>query len=194
MRAKPKWRVLGITGGFGSGKSTAADFFKRRGWQTITLSSYLEKEARSRKVAKITRKILQDIGNEWRERYGNDRLAQKAIEEMERKGAQDVVIDGLRNVGEIDRLRKAGHFWLVAIVSDRKVRFKRLHKIKRRETMPWEKFDTLDRRDLGISEKSSGLQVALCIGLADVYVENNGSLEVLEKKLGKILGRIHTSP
>ena len=71
--------IIGITGAFGSGKSSAADFFKQKGFTRVILSSFLEEEANERRVRNITRKILQDIGNEWRKRYCKEVLAKKAI-------------------------------------------------------------------------------------------------------------------
>ena len=179
--------IIGITGAFGSGKSTAAVFFESKGFKKIILSSFLEEEAAKRGFKKITRKILQDIGNEWRKKYGAGILAKKAIALLKKEGVEKAVIDGIRNVGEIDELRKHHRFTLLAIIADRKVRFDRLVKLKRRETLTWELFTKLDRRDLGIGQKSTGLQVAACQALADVFIENNSGIEEFKNKLEKFL-------
>ncbi len=57
-------KIIGVAGAFGSGKSTAAEFFEEYGFKKIVLSRFLEDEARRRGTKDITRKILQDIGNE----------------------------------------------------------------------------------------------------------------------------------
>lgn len=187
MGTRNKPLIIGITGAFGSGKSTAANFFELNGYKKIILSSFLEKEAKKRGRKKITRKILQDIGNEWRENFGKGILAKKAIEFLQKENKQKAVIDGIRNIGELEVLRNKSDFILLAIVANRKIRFNRLKKLKRRENLTWELFTKLDLRDLGIGEKITGLQVAFCIALADVFVDNNGDNQEFINKLGKFL-------
>lgn len=180
---KYKPLIIGITGAFGSGKSTAANFLESKGLKKIILSSFLEEEAKKRNKERITRRILQDIGNEWREKYGKDILAKKTIEFLRKEKLQNTVIDGIRNLGEIEEFRKNGEFILVAIVANRKVRFERLKSLKRREQLTWDLFERLDKRDLGIGEKQTGLQVAFCIASADVFIDSNGSIEDFQNKL-----------
>ncbi len=179
-------KIIGITGAFGSGKSTAAAFFESNGYKRIVLSDFLEEEAIKRGL-KVTRKVLQDIGNQWREKYGSGVLAQKALEKVSAENSDKAVIDGIRNVGEIEILTNFGNFTLIAIVSDRKVRFGRLKELKRREDLTWELFEKLDSRDAGVNEKETGLQVDKCIEVADIRIENNGSQEEFKNKLEAFL-------
>ncbi len=179
--------VIGITGAFGSGKSTAASFFVSKKYKLITLSSFLEEEVQNRNLPN-TRKVLQDIGNEWRKDYGSGILAKKAIENT--KNHKLIVIDGIRNIGEVEELRKSKNFILVAVISDRAIRFNRIKNHKKREKLTWELFNKLDYRDLGLNEKSTGLQVAFCTAIADVYIENNENIEVFKEKLEEFIKKI----
>lgn len=176
--------IIGITGTFASGKSTAADFFSSKGFKKIILSSFLEEEANRRGFKKITRKILQDIGNEWRKKYGSEILAKNALKFL---GENRGVIDGIRNVGEIDEFRKNSNFVLIACLSDRKVRFTRLKKIKRREHLTWELFNKLDRRDSGVGQGKAGLQVGTCLAMADIFIDNNSGISEFKNKLTNFL-------
>lgn len=171
--------IIGITGAFGSGKSTAASFFVSQKFTQVALSSFLEEEAKKRGVKKITRTILQDIGNEWREKFGKEILAKKALEYIRSHEIQKAVIDGIRNVGEIEFLREEDDFILLGVLANRKTRFSRLSRVKRRESLTWSLFETLDYRDLGIKEKDTGLQVGLCIAVADIFITNNKTKSVL---------------
>lgn len=180
MKRPPFKKIIGITGAFGSGKSAASEFFKKKGFRIITLSSYLEKEALSRKLP-LTRKVLQDIGNELREKYGAGILVAKAFEEL--RSEPMIIIDGIRNLGEVEELKKEKGSILLAIVADREVRFDRLKKLKRREKLTKNLFEYLDLRDLGVNEKITGLQTAFCIALADVYIDSNGNITNFYEKL-----------
>lgn len=176
--------IIGIVGAFGSGKTTAAAYLARKGYKRIYLSSFLEKEAQKRKLP-LTRKILQDIGNEMREENGVGVLMKKAL--LALRGEQKIVIDGLRNFGEIEELRKNPEAIVLGIVANRKVRFERIKKLKRREKLTPKLFLSLDLRDLGVGEKITGLQTAICIAVADVFIDSNGGFEDFYEKLDRFL-------
>jgi len=179
--------IIGITGGFGSGKSAAASFFERKGFVKIVLSSFLEEEAKKRGLKNITRKALQDIGNEWRKKYGGGILARKALEYIEKKKPGKFVVDGIRNKEEIREFKKIKRFILIAIMSSKKNRFNRLRKLKRREYLTFEVFKKLDRRDQGLGQRNTGLQVSACIRAADLKIYNNLDYNAFEVELDKFL-------
>lgn len=185
MNKKPI--LLGITGAFGSGKTTASSFFVERGFELITLSSFLEEELRSSPDGPITRRALQDKGNELRKQFGPGILAEKALDYISKLQKQLVVIDGIRNLGEIEVLRQNPDFVLLAIVANRKIRFDRLKMSPRRESLTMDLFKQLDYRDLGVGENDTGLQTGLCIAMADIFIDNNGSREDLKKKLEGVI-------
>ena len=189
---KNKPLIIGITGAFGSGKSTAADFLKSLGFAKISLAQFLEEELRNRGEKNITRKLLQDLGNEWREKYGAEVLAQKALSLINKKAIKKAVVEGFRNNLEISEFRKQGNFKLIGIVVNRRIRFDRLKKLDRREKLDWELFNKLDNRDLGIGEGKKGLQVAICLALSDIFIENNNGLKELGSKIqDAIKGKIN---
>lgn len=175
--------IIGITGAFGSGKSTAADFLESLGFTKISLAQFLEEELEKKREKKITRKLLQDLGNQWRKTYGAGVLAQKALALINERAIRKVVVEGFRNNLEIDEFRKQTNFKLVGIVVNRKIRFNRLKKLDRREKLDWELFNNLDNRDLGIGEGKKGLQVAICLALSDIFIENNRGLGELKNKI-----------
>lgn len=175
--------IIGITGAFGSGKSTAAAIIESQGYKKIYLSSFLEKEAEDKGLP-MTRHTLQNLGNKLREENGPGILMKMALKAM--RNEEKVVIDGLRNLGEVEELKKHSGV-LLAIVADRKVRYERLKAIKRRETLNLNLFRSLDLRDLGVNEKITGLQTGLCIALADVFVDSNSSMSNFRKDILKFL-------
>jgi dephospho-CoA kinase len=175
--------IIGITGAFGSGKSTSADFLRNFGFVRISLAWFLEEELKNQGRKEIFRTSLQDLGDKWRKKYGPGILAKKAIALIKEKKLQKVVIEGFRNNAEIEELRKFKNFKLIGIVVNRKVRFERLQELNRREKLNWELFNKLDSRDLGIGEGRGGLQVAICLALSDIFIENNCGLKELKNKI-----------
>lgn len=180
-------KIIGISGSFGSGKSTAADFLSSKGYTKIVLSKFLEDALIYSGEKNITRKKLQDLGNSWRELHGEGILAKKAIELINDKKIEKVVIEGFRNIGEIDELKKMGNFTLIALLVNRKTRYERLSRLKRREKLTPELFEKLDYRDMGVGEKITGLQVAVCIAAADIFIENNKTEKDLFRRLDEAL-------
>jgi dephospho-CoA kinase len=175
--------VIGITGPFGSGKSSASDFLQSLGFAKISLVQFLEEELKNRGGKKITRKLLQDLGNELRGKYGAGVLAKKALALINEKRIKKAVVEGFRNSSEIAGFRKQGYFKLIGIVVNRRIRFDRLKKLNRREKLNWELFNKLDNKDLGIGEGKKGLQVGICLALSDIFIENNRGLEELKGKI-----------
>lgn len=183
----PKLHIIGITGAFGSGKSTAAEYLTSIGYTKISLVKFLEDALLYSGEKQITRKKLQDLGNSWRELHGAGILAKKALEYIKEKKLEKIVVEGFRNIAEIEELRGEADLRLIALVVNRNIRYKRVEKLKRREKLTPEVFEKLDYRDLGVGEKDSGLQTAICIAVADVFIENNKTEKDLEKKLKELV-------
>lgn len=181
--------VIGITGPFGSGKTTAASFFETKGFQRITLSSFLEEQLKI-DGKEITRKNLQDLGNLQRSKYGAGVLAKKALEFISQNNIEKAVIDGIRNIGEIEQFKKNSDFTLIGILANRTLRLERLQKLKRREKLTRQLFDKLDYRDIGVGEKETGLQVAVCLSISDYFILNNGEEKEFRQKLEDVLNKL----
>jgi dephospho-CoA kinase len=182
-----KPQILGITGAFGSGKSTASEYIVSLGYKKISLSKFLEDELVSLGETAITREKLQDLGNSWRTEYGSGVLGKKAVELILTNKFDRVVVEGIRNIEEIGELKKIGTVTLIALMVDRSVRYKRLEKLTRREKLTPELFEKLDARDLGLGESDSGLQTALCIALSDIYINNNTNEKDLLIKIEDVI-------
>ncbi|MGB9500085.1 MAG: ribonuclease H-like domain-containing protein [Dissulfuribacterales bacterium] len=90
------WRsrkVIGISGTIGSGKSTATEYLKDKGFISLRFSQILENILEDRNE-EITRSNLQKIGYEIHNSPGQRWLEKKLIEELPKD--KNIVIDGLR--------------------------------------------------------------------------------------------------
>lgn len=191
MTDTPTNFVIGLTGSLGSGCSTLSKALETKGFKRISLSDpikekfrelYPGKEPTKDSFGEDWRAELQDIGNQGRqdgfvEGDTDDHqdywinLAFKAIEDHQ----GDIVIDGIRNIGEVEALRTKypqSHFWLVAVYANYETRWERI-----RERYPNEKvFERDDLRDSNEDERF-GQNVQKCVYEADFVFKNEEPLQ-----------------
>jgi dCMP deaminase len=176
-------KYVALTGYMGSGKGEVAAMLKERGFHYISLSDVVRAEATKRGV-EHTRENLQNIGNELREEHGVGALGKKVRETIEREGKGDWVIDGIRNPGEWEEIRKLSGSQLLGITAQEDVIIKRLIK-RKREGGAFTKEEILERlkKEKGIGEPPSGQQVTKCLDCVDFLIINEGTLPELKQKL-----------
>jgi dephospho-CoA kinase len=180
--------IIGITGPIASGKSVLVEMLIEKGFVYHRLSDEVRDEAKKVGVA-IERKALQDLGNAMREKFGNGYWAERLSKRMEQ--GKNYVIDGIRNPGEVDFLRKMGNFVLVGVNAPVEKRFQWiLARNKDSDPKTLEEVKAMESRDRGVGEAEHGQQSLKCFDMADVYVMNDGTFEELAKKFSELLETI----
>ena len=178
---------IGLTGPIASGKGVAAEYFKSRGFHYISLSKILREIAKQNGIPE-ERKALQDLGNAMREKHGVGFLASEACKKIRAGNTENCVIDGIRNPGEVDELRKnLKGFVLISIDADFDKRFEWAFK-RNKDSDPKTKsgFMSANSRDLGEGEKNTGQAVANCMKIANHIVLNDGTERELTLKIDKL--------
>lgn len=182
-------KVIGLTGTIGCGKEVVSNVLKRKfNCYYVYLSSMIRGELEKKKK-NFNRVTLQDMGNEMRKKYGTHILAMLAIEYLGRD-KEMIIIDGIRNFGEAEYLKKRfkGNFKLIAVDAPKEARFERISKRARKDDPKTiEEFNALDSRDQGEGEPEYGQQTKKCIEKADFVIINDGSVEQLEAKVNEII-------
>lgn len=185
-------KVIGLTGTIGAGKDIVKEFLLARfNCYYVSLSSIIRTET-EKKNPSFNRRTLQDLGNELRKRYGNEILAKLAVEYLQ-SDKELIVVDGIRNPGEIEFLRKkyGEKFALIGVDAPPKLRFERLAKRgSERDPKTWEEFLEMDERDQGIGEPEYGQQTKKCLEQSDFLVFNEGTKEEMEKEISEIIQKI----
>ncbi len=182
---------IGVIGQIASGKRVLTDYLiEKYGFTPFSLSSIVHQELKRQGIKSFSRKTLQDIGDELRRNYGDDILARKIIELIEKNhsSAKRIVIEGIRNPAEVEFFKKIPHFVLIGVKAGRRIRFNRL-KVRNKSWDPtaWREFLAIDRRDWGVGQEKSGQRVGDCMRLADYVLVNNGTIEEFRKKIEKLL-------
>lgn len=181
--------IIGIVGPLACGKGVVADYLiKNFGYVSFSLSFIVHEEAKKRGITTITRTVLQDIGDDLREKEGSGVLAKRAVSLLAERGMDRMVIEGIRNPGEVAHLRTLPGFFLIAVDALQEVRFRRvIERGKPWDPKDWETFKEVDGRDSKDSTNKNGQQVRECMKLADMHLNNDTDLsqfyEAIEKTL-----------
>jgi dephospho-CoA kinase len=184
--------IIGVTGPIASGKGIIASRLESIGYSRVSLSDEVRKEAR-RLGLPDQREVLQNVGDSLRSEFGNNVLAQRVaqtIEEMRVKDpAQKVVVDGLRNPGEITYLQEHFGMYTIGVNADEEVRINRVV-TRARESDPTTDTYALEvamKRDMGVGQAENGNNVGECLKLADRIINNNGTKDELNTELQEVL-------
>lgn len=176
--------VIGFTGALGSGCTYLGQGLEKYfNYRYCSLSSVIHELARENDFDEKTG-TLQDIGNALREANGRDVLVQVTLKTLDRSwpspGSPDrpkgIIVDGIRNTGEVEALRQFPNFFLLSIQAGTEVRKGRTIGGGKRFATE-EEFLEADKRDRD-EQTENGQQVKGCNDLSDIIVRNQPPEEV----------------
>ena len=184
--------IIGITGTKASGKGMVTEILREKGFVYCSTSDEVRKEAKKRGLTEYKTSDLQDIGNEIREKFGSGELTKRCLNEN--SNVEKLVIDGIRNPGEIEEIKKKGGI-IISVDAPEEMRFKRLIE-RKRESDPKtiEEFKKMEARDRGNEGSKTGQQVDKCIELSDYKIINDSTLESLKTRVEYILIKEENKP
>jgi dephospho-CoA kinase len=178
--------IIGLVGPLGSGCTFIAEGLRQLLGDRVhhfKLSSILHPIAKELNCTDpIPTAVLQDIGNDLRQKKGVSALAEEWHKETESAIAEGslpwspghiILVDGIRNEGEVRYLRAFNNFFLLSVFAHRETRRKRLA-----GTGPGKKFTTdeefhaADARDQN-EDLSFGQQVTECNYRSDLIIDND---------------------
>ncbi len=187
-------RIIAIVGTIGSGKTTAVDFFIEKGYKKFKLTQAIYEEADRRSLDRENRTILQDLGDELREKNGVDVLAQRIIEKIRTEDIDKknkYVLDSIRNHNELIAFRNqfGDDLLIVSVDAPLKLRYKRAVDRKgqyKEQEMTFEEFKKNNDRDLGKGNADNEQNVAKCMEMADIVLINDDGYGKFVEKLEEI--------
>lgn len=190
--------VIGLTGPFGSGCSTLRKVLEDNfGFVGFAISDEIREEVKGEgklidKGNQGWRKVLQEHGDLKRQnnkKYWVERIL-KRIEKA--KISKPIIIDGFRNFGEVEEIRRVyPTFFLVAVYAEKDERWKRVHKDYGGRN---DEFEEDDRRDK-LEEFEWGQSVQKCVDDADyafynnehLFIDEHGSEEPALEKIQRLM-------
>jgi len=174
-------KVIAFTGMPGSGKSEAVKVAIEMGIPVVRMGDCVWEEVKRRGL-EINDENVGRIANEMREKYGKDIWAKRTFEKID-PSWDTVVIDGIRNIEEVEFFReKLGKdFTLVAIHASPETRYRRLMERRREDdSTTLEKIKERDERELRWG-------IGVVIAMADVIIVNEGSLDEFREEVENTL-------
>lgn len=177
--------IIGLTGKNAAGKGEIAEHLKSRGFAYFSLSDAIRDEATKQGLGH-SRDVLIKLGTGLREQFGNSILAKRINEKISKLQNKNVVVDSIRNPGEIKELRKNKGFRLVAVHTDAKIRFERLLKRGRAgDAKTFEEFEEHEQKEN--NNEGAGQQLGKCIEMADKVISSNGTIEEANRDIDDYL-------
>lgn len=193
--------IIGLTGPIGSGCTTLSNGLadKPYGYKRVSVSDLIKEKFREIHGKEPTlkdygpdwRAELQDIGNRGRNgEFVDDRNPTEDYRGYWVKRATDnvdgdnLVIDGIRNIGEVEWLRRqCSQFWLVAVYADYTTQWARI-----KDTPLYlneEIFKRDNQRDSG-EEELFGQNVQRCVYESDYVLKNTKNIQPARVREGTL--------
>jgi len=178
--------LIGLTGRNAAGKGEVASYLQKKSFYFHSLSDAIRYEVRARGQI-VSREMLIQVGNELRHRFGPSVLAERIIQKLD--DDKNYVLDSIRNPAEVEAFRNAKHFRLILVDAPIDVRFQRtLKRSRENDPMTFDEFVALENREAA-GDATSQNMIAV-EQLADVTLENNGTLDDLHPKIDELVSRL----
>ncbi len=182
--------IIGLTGKNAAGKGEVASVLKIGGFEYYSLSDILREELQARKLP-VTRDNLIKIGTQLRTEHGPGILATRIISKLEVD--KNYVIDSFRNPREVETFRLQKNFRLIHVAALPQFRFERISDRKREgDPTTFEEFQKLESLEAK-SENQNAQQLEATAQLADIEIENNGTLDHLRDRLKELIRSMASS-
>ncbi|HEV7453729.1 MAG TPA: AAA family ATPase [Candidatus Saccharimonadales bacterium] len=187
--------IIAIVGPIAAGKGTAADLLVLQGYAPFNYGDVIYEE-RTALGLKEERKISNAVGAGLRLEFGNDIIAKRIAEAIERARRQapqqKILIDGLRHADEVLWVKEHLGARILGITATPEVRYRRAV-MRNRPVDPKspEGFAEVDREDRGVGSQQHENQTDACLHYADVIIENNDDdIDEYKSKIREGLQRI----
>lgn len=175
-------KIIGITGTLGAGKGTLVDYLvKEKNFLHFSVRQYLIGEIEKQGL-EVNRDSMTSVANDLRANNSPSFIIEELYREA-KLAAKNSIIESIRTPGEIDFLKKQGEFILLAVDADAKLRYERITiRASETDSIDFETFVANEKREMNSSDVNKQ-NLGKCIEMADVVLNNNGSIDQLIDQL-----------
>lgn len=181
--------VIGITGTLGAGKGTVVEYLvKNKDFKHFSVRDYLTKKIKKLGLP-INRDSMVSVANDLRKKHGGSYIAEQLFK-IASKSKTNCIIESLRTVGEVEALKDKGNFTLLAINANSKIRYQRIiQRASETDKISFEKFVKNEKREMESADPTRQ-NLKKCIAMADILINNDGTISDLHKKIEIILNQM----
>jgi len=179
-------KIIAFTGMPASGKSEAVQLAKNKGIPVIRMGDMVWEETK-RQGKPLDDKNVGEIAQSMREKHGMAIWAKRTVEKIRSlKKSPLLVIDGVRNMEEIEYFKQELGMDFLVIAVDAPDELRRKRAISRGRTDDSKNLKDLEERDK--REICWGLQKV--IANADIVIPNNGSIKDFKKQVSTVFKKL----
>ena len=181
--------IIGITGYLAAGKGEAAEYLeKHHGFVRRGYGDMIRAELKESGQA-IGRDAEYNHANVQRQTHGFGYWSKKIVDSI--KHGEQVVVEGIRNPGELTELAAADDFKLIAITAPLQLRFERM--LKRQKEGDPKTIDELKQKEERETHSDDPIKqnISACVAKADYVVDNGNGWEAFYQQLDTIVKEVH---
>ena len=171
-------RIIGITWTVGAGKWTVVEYMVKNMWFThFSVRSFLEAEL-DKLWLPHDRDQLRILADGLRKQHWPSYVIDQMYKKAESMGV-DAIIESIRCIWEIDKLRQYKDFFLLWVDADRKTRYERVFlRWSVTDNITYEKFIEQENKEIHTTNPYE-MNLVWCLELADEVIRNDGTTEQL---------------
>ncbi len=175
--------ILGFVGPLSSGKEVAKKYLEEKYGASSYRFSMMLRDVLNRLYLPISRKNMQNLSLDIRNRFGSDTLAKVIAEDAKNDKNEIIVVDGVRRLDDITHLKDLPGFFLISIDADPEIRYKRI--LTRNENT--DDTNKTFEEFLADGQREAELEIPTVMAQAKYKIDNNGTFEELYKQIDKIV-------
>jgi dephospho-CoA kinase len=177
--------IVGITGSFGAGKGTVVDYLVgQKNFHHFSASGFITEEIIRRDLP-VNRDSMTVVANDLRLQHGPSYIIDELYARAEAT-AGDVIIESLRAVAEVQRIKELGGF-VLGIDANPVLRYERAHARKsEKDDVSFEKWLEQEKAESNQGDPTKQ-NIFGALKESHVIIENNGTVEELHAEIDRVL-------
>ncbi|MEA3323074.1 MAG: hypothetical protein U9Q12_02530 [Patescibacteria group bacterium] len=175
--------IIGSVGEIASGKGAISKYLLTQYHATEYRFSDILKDILIRVHLDVVRENLAKLSFGLRKYYGQDILAYALAQDIKDADTQIISVDGIRRVADLKYLKEMDNFVLVYVEADLEKRYERLIGRTEKQDDQNKTFEEFKKDH----ELETEVSIRELKDVADVIIDNNGTVEELHKQIDKLI-------